>query len=387
MTTASGDRLRIVVSGMIAAVPHHGGATWAVLQYLLGFARLGHEVTFAEELDPSALDEGHSESVSYMRAVAARFGLAERWALLGGGTRDTAGLGYDELRAIARGTDVLVNISGSLTDEELLAPIPVRVYLDLDPAFNQLWDASGIDMRFGPHTHFATVGQAIGTPHCPVPTSGRDWIPTLPPVVLEHWPRADRMEGPGAGAFTTVGNWRGYGSVEHEGVHYGQKAHSMRPLMEIPGRTDAVLRPALDVHPGESRDLEALDRNGWHLLDPGAVARDPDSYRAFVAGSLAEFGVAKSGYVLSRCGWFSDRSACYLASGRPVLAQDTGFGRWLPAGEGLLAFSGVDDAVAGIEAICSDYERHSAAARRLAEEHLDSDTVLARLLERVGGAT
>ena len=387
MTSTPGERLRIVVSGMIAAVPHHGGATWAVLQYLLGFARLGHEVTFVEELDPSLLDGGRTESVTYMRAVAARFGLAERWALLGAGTRETTGLGYDDLRALARGTDVLVNISGSLTDEELLASIPVRVYLDLDPAFNQLWDASGIDMRFGPHTHFVTVGQAIGTTECPVPTCGREWIPTVPPVVLEHWPRAHEMEGPGAGAFTTVGNWRGYGSVEHDGEHYGQKAHSMRPLMEIPTRTDAVLRPALDVHPDETPDLEALARNGWELLDPGAVAHDPDSYRSFVAGSLAEFGVAKSGYVLSRCGWFSDRSACYLASGRPVLAQDTGFGRWLPAGEGLLAFSGVDDAVAGIEAIRSGYERHSAAARRLAEDHLDSDVVLTRLLERVGRMT
>jgi hypothetical protein len=183
-----------------------------------------------------------------------------------------------------------------------------------------------------------------------------------------------------------VGNWRGYGSVEHEGQHYGQKAHSMRALMSIPTRTDAILRLALDVHPEETPDLEALDRNGWQLLDPAAVAHDPDPYRRFVAGSLAEFGVAKSGYVLSRCGWFSDRSACYLASGRPVLAQDTSFPRFLPTGEGLLAFTGVDDAVAGIEEIRSDYERHAAAARALAEAHLDSDLVLARLLERVGGA-
>jgi len=385
MTGTTSERSHIVVSGMIAAVPHHGGATWAVLQYLLGFARLGHAVTFVEELDPSGLDPGRAGSVDYMRAVAERFGLGERWALLGAGSRETAGLGYEDVRRIAHGADVLVNISGSLTDEELLDPIPVRVYLDLDPAFNQLWQASGIDMRFGPHTHFVTVGQAIGTPECTVPTCGHEWIPTVPPVVLEHWPRADRMEGPGAGAFTTVGNWRGYGSVEHQGEHYGQKAHSMRTLMEIPARTDAVLRPALDIHPDETPDLEALERNGWELLDPRTVAHDPDSYREFVAGSLAEFGVAKSGYVLSRCGWFSDRSACYLASGRPVLAQDTGFGRWLPAGEGLLAFSGTDDAVAGIEAVRSDYDRHSAAARRLAEEHLDSDTVLARLLARIGG--
>jgi hypothetical protein len=366
-------------------VPLLGGATWAVLQYLLGFARLGHEVTFMEELKPTEAPLERSPGARYMRDVAVRFGLAGRWALLEAGTRDTAGLPYERLRAAAREADLLINISGILAEEELTGSVPVRVYLDLDPAFNQLWHASGIDMRFGGHTHFATVGQAIGTPECPVPSCGLDWIPTLPPVVLEHWPRRHEDRGPGAGAFTTVGNWRGYGSVEHQGQHYGQKAHSMRELMSIPTRTDAILRPALDVHPGETPDLEALDRNGWQLLDPTTVAHDPDSYRDFVGGSMAELGVAKSGYVLSRCGWFSDRSACYLASGRPVLAQDTAFPRFLPTGEGLLSFTGTDDAVAGIEEIRSGYARHANAARALAEAHLDSDVVLTRLLERVGG--
>src|SRR5688572_12383700 len=383
MTPAPGERLRILVSGMIGAVPNHGGATWAVLQYLLGFARLGHEVTFVEEVKQGATAVDASPGAAYMRDVARRFDLDGHWALLAAGTRATAGLGHEQLRAAARGADVLFNISGILTDEDLVSPVPVRVYVDLDPAFNQLWHASGIDMRFDGHTHFVTVGQAIGSPDCPVPTSGIDWIPTVPPVVLEHWPRAHEGEGAGAGAFTTVGNWRGYGSVEHDGQHYGQKAHSMRELMSIPTRTDAILRPALDVHPGETPDLEALDRNGWQLLDPAAVAHDPDSYRGFVAGSLAEFGVAKSGYVLSRCGWFSDRSACYLASGRPVLAQDTAFPRFLPTGEGLLAFTGVDDAVAGIEEIRGAYELHADAARALAETHLDSDRVLTHLLDRV----
>jgi hypothetical protein len=386
MSASGNEPLRILVSGMIAAVPHHGGATWAVLQYLLGFARLGHEVTFVEQLEPVGGALEPSPGAAYVRDVAQRFGLEHRWALLRAGTRETAGLPYERVREAARDADLLINISGILTDEDLTTSVPVRVYLDLDPAFNQLWHASGIDMRFGGHTHFVTVGQAIGSPECPVPTSGLDWIGTVPPVVLEHWPHVRDGAGPGAGAFTTVGNWRGYGSVEHEGQHYGQKAHSMRALMSIPTRTDAILRPALDVHPGETPDLEALDRNGWQLLDPAAVAHDPDSYRGFVAGSLAEFGVAKSGYVLSRCGWFSDRSACYLASGRPVLAQDTSFPRFLPTGDGLLAFAGVDDAIAGIEEIRSDYERHAAAARALAEAHLDSDRVLTRLLDRVGGS-
>jgi hypothetical protein len=386
MSAARTERLHILVSGMIAAVPHHGGATWAVLQYLLGFARLGHHVTFVEQLEAGGAELDRSSSAAYMRDVAERFGLEGRWALLRAGTRETTGLSYERMRAAARDADLLINISGILTDEDLTTSVPARVYLDLDPAFNQLWHASGIDMRFGGHTHFVTVGQAIGSPDCPVPTSGLDWIGTVPPVVLEHWPPTRDGNGAGAGAFTTVGNWRGYGSVEHEGLHYGQKVHSMRELMSIPTRTDAVLRPALDVHPGETPDLEALARNGWQLLDPATVAADPDSYRAFVSGSLAEFGVAKSGYVLSRCGWFSDRSACYLAAGRPVLAQDTAFPRYLPTGDGLLAFTGEDDAVAGIEEIRSGYDRHAGAARALAEEHLDSDTVLTRLLDRLGGS-
>jgi hypothetical protein len=375
--------LRIVVSGMIAAVPFHGGATWAVLQYLLGFRALGHRVTFLEQIDgdalrPSGCRVEESVNASYMRSVAERFGIADDWALLVGGTRDTAGLPYGALRDAARGADVLVNISGILTDDTLMSSARTKVYLDLDPAFNQLWHAQGIDMHFAGHDRFVTVGQAIGSAGCTVPTSGIDWIPTVPPVVLEHWP----VTG-GGEHFTTIGNWRGYGSVEHDGVMYGQKAHSMRELMTVAAHTDASFLLALDVHPGETPDIEALDRNGWRIVDPAAVAADPDSYRAFIAGSLAEFGVAKSGYVLSRCGWFSDRSACYLASGKPVLAQDTGFARFLPTGEGLLSFTAIEDALAGIEAIRGDLPRHARAARELAREHLDSGRVLSRLLERL----
>ena len=351
----TGDRSSILVSGMIAAVPHHGGATWAVLQYLLGFRNLGHDVLFIEEVDPGSL---RPASRDYMDSVAARFDLQDRWALLEKDTTQTAGLAYDALRALTRDSDVLINISGILTDENLMAAARTKVYLDLDPAFNQLWHAQGIDMHFGGHDRFVTVGQAIGTPDCTVPVSGIDWIPTVPPVELSHWPVVT-----GGDRFTTIGNWRGYGSVEHEGVKYGQKAHSMRDLMSLASRTDAPFELALDIHPDETPDLEALDRNGWQLVAPAKVAADPDSYREFIAGSQAELGIAKSGYVLSRCGWFSDRSACYLASGKPVVAQDTAFGRFLPTGTGLLSFASEDDALAGVEDVRGDYARHAQAAR------------------------
>ena len=382
-------RLTILLSGMVAADPHQGGATWAVLQYLLGLRRLGHDAYLVEPVRPSSLRPagaalGATDNAAYFRGVVSEFGLERSAALLLEGTRETVGLGYDELLAVARRADALLNVSGMLTDEALIGRVPVRVYLDLDPAFVQLWHAAeGIDMRFAGHTHFVTVGQAIGRPGCDVPTCGREWIPTLPPVVLDHWPAADRVTHDG---LTTVANWRGYGSVEYRGVFHGQKAHSFREVIDLPTRTRERFLPALAIHPGEARDLAALAANGWRLLDPAVVAGTPDEYMRFVQGSKAEFGVAKSGYVVSNCGWFSDRSACYLASGRPVVAQETGFSRILPTGAGLFSFRTADDALAAVDALNADYPRHARAARAIAQEFFDSDKVLSRLLRAVGVA-
>ena len=201
--------------------------------------------------------------------------------------------------------------------------------------------------------------------------------------MLERWPRAGEVT---RDALTTIANWRGYGSVEHDGVHYGQKAHSLRLFMNLPQHTRERFVLALAIHPDEQKDLELLDRGGWELVGADSEAGTPQQYQRFIQGSKAEFGISKSGYVLSRCGWFSDRSACYLASGRPVIAQETGFSRFLPTGEGLFAFSRGEDVLAAIERIQGDYEGQARAARELAERELDSDRVLTRLLERLGAA-
>ena len=282
----------------------------------------------------------------------------------------------------AKSADLLLNVSGMLRDDLLIASIPVRAYLDLDPGFNQVWAETGEDAVLDGHTHFVTVGQAIGSAECPVPTCGRRWIPTLPPVVLSHWPRADAP--PDRDAFTTVGHWRSYGPIDYEGVRYGQRVHSFRRLLQLPKLAGSRFQVALGIHPDEQRDLEALRANGWELVDPVRAACTPDRYAEFIRASKAEIGIAKSGYVASRCGWFSDRSACYLASGRPVVAQETGFARFLPTGEGLLAFESLEDAVACVEEVERDYPRHSSAARAIAEQHLDSDRVLSSLIERLG---
>jgi hypothetical protein len=380
------DQLRVLVSGMIAAIPHQGGATWAVLQYLLGLRKLGHEVLFVEQcsesdLLPSGAALEHSENAAYFSQVMAEHGLAARSALVVEGSEETVGVPCARLSELSDQADALLNISGTLTDERLNSGIPVRAYLDLDPAFNQLWQESGIDMRFSGHTHFVTVGQAIGDSECPVPTCGVSWIPSVPPVVLEHWPKTEEIA---TDALTTVGNWRAYGSIEYDGVSYGQKAHSLREFITLPTRTDARFVLALTIHADEKKDLDALRKNRWELVEADRVAGTPADYRKFIAGSRAELGIAKSGYVLSRSGWFSDRSACYLASGRPVIAQETGFSRFLPTGDGLFAFETEDDVLAAIGELKRDYGRHARAARTLAEERFDSDRVLGRLLERLG---
>jgi hypothetical protein len=370
---------------MIAGTPHLGGAAWAVIQYLLGFDRLGHEVLFVEQCEESSIQPDGasfvgSENASYFRQVMTDLSLEGASALVKVGSEQTVGVPYPHLRELAAGADVLVNISGSLTDERLIGDIPVRIYLDLDPAFTQVWHAQGIDMHFGGHTHFVTVGQAIGSPDCPVPTCGLSWIPIVPPVALSHWPLASEVT---YNAFTTVGNWRGYGSVEHNGVHYGQRAHSLREFMSLPTLTDARFLLALAIHREEKKDIEALTEAGWGMLDPAQVAGTPAQYHEFIQGSRAEFAVAKSGYVASRSGWFSDRSTCYLASGRPILVQETGFSRFLPVGEGLFAFNTVDDVLAAIDELNHRYAHHARAARSFAEEYLDSDKVLTELLQEV----
>lgn len=375
-----GGRLKILLAGMLAGVPGQGGASWATLQYLEGLIDLGHEVLLVEQVPAGALAQ-EGAVTRYFRALPLR---ERSVALLERGSEATLGLPLAKVESFASQADLLLNLSGTLRLDRLLQPIEVRAFVDLDPCFNQLWHEQGHDLGLDLHTHFVTVGAVPGTHGSLVPRCGRDWIATLPPISLAHWPRS--RETPAYDAFTSVGHWRSYGPVEHEGVRYGQRAHSMRSLIDLPSLSGARFQLALGIHPDESRDIDALAAGGWELLDPVHVAGTPARYRDFVRGSKAELCVAKSGYVASRSGWFSDRSACYLASGRPVLAQDTGFGKRLPTGEGLLCFQTTAQAVEGVAEIEAHPRRHASAARALAEEHLDARRVLSALLERLGSS-
>lgn len=383
------SRLRILFSGMVADVPWQGGATWVVLNHLLGLRALGHEVLLVEpttgaSLPPEGVALQDSDNARYFRSVMDRYGLTDAAALYRPDTRECVGVPLDEVVRFARGADLLINVAGMLRDEDLLGPVPVRAYLDLDPGFTQLWALQGIDMHLDGHTHFVTVGPHIGREDCPVPTLGRSWIGTVQPVSLDLWPASD---GVADGAFTTVAHWRSYGTIWHDGVQYGQKVHALRPLLALPGHVDERLRPALSIHADERDDLAALDEHGWSYVDPSEVAATPEAYQAFLRGSKAELAVAKSGYIEGRTGWFSDRSVCYLASGRPVVAHDTGFPSYLPTGEGLLAFRDLPGAAEAIAAVADDYTRHTGAARAIAEEHFGARAVLGRLLDALGAVT
>ncbi len=333
---------------------------------MLGFRQLGLESFFVEEIEQAS-----DEAIGYFAEVVERFGLTGSAALVGADGEPVHG-------ELPESADLLVNVSGNLRHERLLGLAGRRAYVDIDPGFTQIWHKQGAISLEG-HDVYFTIGENIGRPECPIPTGGIDWRPTRPPVVLSDWPVAANGA---TDRFTTVASWRGgYGALEFEGAHYGAKVHEFRKFVELPGRAPGTFELALDIHPDEKDDLALLRENGWDLVDPQEVARDPVTFRGYVQGSGAEFSVAQGIYVETGSGWFSDRTVRYLASGKPALVQDTGFTRTIPAGEGLLAFRTIEDAAEGAREITADYERHSRAARSLAEEEFDSNRVLGRLLE------
>ncbi len=370
----------VVICGALAQKPGHAGHTWQFLQYLLGFRRLGWEVLFVDRLSGDV--RRRDARVAYLESVLAAAGLEDAWTLaLDDGTH--VGRGREEVLEYARRSDLLLNIMGFCTDEALLAAAPLRVFLDTDPGFGQMWRELGLADVFAGHDAHVTIGERIGASDCTIPTCGLPWITTCQPVVLDEWPAAAAESD--CDRFTTVGSWRGaYGPVDYGGHRYGLRVHEFRRFSALPRVTGARFELALDIHASEVADIERLRAGGWHLVDPATVASTPRAYRSYLARSGAELMVAKGMYVDTRSGWFSERSICYLASGRPVLAQDTGIADLYPLGEGLLAFRSLDEAAAGVEELRAHPERHRKAARALAEEYFDSDRVLTRLVDRIG---
>jgi hypothetical protein len=386
------ERLRILVAGGAGAMPF-AGVAWQVMQYLEGFRRLGHDVFYLEDTerwpyDPIAetVSDDAGPAVDYVAALMHRCQLGDAWAYRDVAANGTLhGASEQELTRRLADADVLVNISGVMVLREEHLRVPVRVYVETDPVLAQIEVAQGREFTIdflAAHTHHLTYGENFGAADCSVPIERFQYLPTRPPVVLEWW------ESPAGGlenrAFTTVANWR---QTSKDIVWNGRKltwSKDVQFMRFLPLAARAGVPIELALASDDEEVLKLLRDAGWRVRPAGPLSKDIDAYRDYVRASAGEFSVAKEQYALLRSGWFSDRTACYLAAGRPAIVQDTGFGCALPTGEGLFGFTTIDDAVAAFEAIRSDYCHHARAARELAEDYLRAETVLGKLLADVG---
>ena len=387
-------RSRVIVAGYFVRFPI-GGYVWQALHYLLGFARLGCEVLFYEDsayyplaFDPQSGSSGedYAFGVERLDEVLGEFGLRGRWVFWDVRRNEFHGLSREETHRRFADADVLVNLAGVNRLGEWRLP-SARIYLDIDPAFTQIRLENGdVQLRelLAEHNLFFTFGENVGTPRSPLPTGGFEWRPSRPPVVCDLW---DGVPPPVSreAAFTTIGKWDTVDrDLEFCGVRYHwRKSLAWRKFLDLPMQTGETLELAMDVEQ-IPEDLEAVTARGWVVRSPLAISADPFAYRRYVQDSKGEFSAAKDMNVRLRSGWFSDRSACYLAAGRPVVVEDTGFGDVLQTGRGLFAVRGLEDAVEAFSAIRADYAAHATAARAIAREAFEATRVLPPLLDAAG---
>lgn len=369
--------MKILLAGIIARYPF-GGVTWCSLMYLLGLRALGHEVFYVEDTgeciyDPvaNAIAKDPGYGTRYIHAALEPFGLAERWTFVNwDGTYH--GQSRERLRAFCAGADLYVNLSGgSWFWRDEYAGIPRSVFVDTDPVFTQLSLATGEASYVAFFRRFSrlfTFGANIGTPACAVPTSGFTWHPTWQPVTLDQWATPDELPGD---RFTTVMTWKTQSFTDVD----GNKDLEFVKFLDVARRSPQPIELAVN---GPQAFLNA---HGWRTVDGMGVSRHLWDYRDYLQRSKGEFAVAKHAYVAHRSGWFSDRTECYLAAGRPAVVQDTGWSAHVPHGEGLLPFSTPDEAVAGLDAVAGDYARHRRRAREIAGDVFDAAKVLPPFLE------
>lgn len=387
--------LRIVVTGMVGLFPV-GGVAWDYLQYVIGLMRLGHDVYYHEDtwswpyhpLEKRYTSDG-SYSAKYLGNFFSRYApeLCDRWHYLhlheiSFGMERSA---FDE---VARTADLFLNVSGTCFIPDHLSPQCVKVFLDTDPGYNQImlserfawsenverWCASVMD-----HNRHFTYAENIHGADCTIPKLGFKWQTTRMPVVIGLWEPVARMQLPEMAPWTTVMTWDDFkGRLIYRGREYKSKGAEFEKLITLPQRVEVPIKVALG---GLNAPLERLASKGWQIVDGPGVTLTPSQYQEFIAESRGEISVAKHVYVAMRSGWFSCRSACYLAAGRPVIVQDTGFATIIPIGEGILPFKTMEEALAAIREVEDNYGRHARGARTIAEEHFGSDKVLTRLID------
>jgi hypothetical protein len=383
----------IVVSSVIANKPFNGGNARMVLNWLQGLQRLGADVFFIEQIRSRDCVDANGAPVSVSGSVNRAYFdhvLGAAAATAGSALIEVAGDTLEgarvhgatpaELLDLASDADLLINISGHLSIEALKNRFRRKVYVDLDPGYTQLWHAEGSGAaRLENHDVYFTVGQRIGAPGCTVPTGGLAWRAIRQPIVLDGCSVTSSSVSDG---FTTIASWRGaYAPMAVDGVTFGSKAHEFRKIVNLPRLSPYSFQIALDIHPADVKDLNALRGSGWGVVDAVDATATPEDYCSYIERSAAECSAAQGMYTQTRSGWFSDRTARYLASGKPVLIQDTGFVTPAHTGEGVIVFKTPDEAVQGAECIARDYRGHSEAARFIAERDFDSNRQLGQLLD------
>jgi hypothetical protein len=379
----------VIIAGSLAQQPGRGGHTWVFLQYILGFKKLGWDVVFVDHLLPEMCVSAAAERCSFEKSVNLEyfmrtmdeFDLNDSHALLYDNGERVVGMSKPALIRKVAESSLLINVMGFLRDEEILASASRIAFLDIDPGFAQMWQELGLCRIFEGHDCYVTIGENIGQGHCTIPTCGLKWITSRQPVQLDYWkPVSDSASR----SFTSIASWRGdFGPIEFHGKTYGLRVHEFRKIVTLPRLTDERFDIALDIHPADDGDKHLLAQNGWNVIEPRAVSGNPRRYQDFIEQSGAEFMIAKNMYVATRSGWFSDRSCCYLASGKPVLSQDTDLKALYPVNKGLLTFTSLDEALSGVQEISRNYVAHSRAARDIAVEYFDSNKVLQQLVDKV----
>lgn len=382
---AATQKLRIIALGYIVRGPM-GGLTWHHLQYLVGLKRLGHDVYFLEDSgdspyccyhpDTNAVDEDPSYGIRYIQRIFDRVDLGDRWAYYDAHTTKWLGPLAGNIEDIVSTADVLLNISCVNPVRPWLERIPVRAFIDTDPVFTQIKNLTDPEHRTfaNKHTCFFSYAENIGGKDCTVPDDGLHWRPTRQPIVLSLWqtgynrPRAH---------WTTVMQWDSYKALDYDGVTYGMKSAVFDQFVNLPSATGDSFELALG---SASAPKERLEKAGWRLVNPLVVALLPGDYQGYLSNSKGEWSVAKHGYVVTNSGWFSERSAAYLASGKPVVVQETGFSRVFSTGRGILSFHSMDEAVERIREANMDFRDHCRYAREVADEYFNSDKVLHHLL-------
>lgn len=381
------SQLSILVLGYIVRGPL-GGMAWHHMQYVLGLHQMGHSVYYLEDsgdekyccYDPSTgiCNEDPTYGIRFIEDLFSAFQLQDRWTYYDKHLDQWHGHLSQPIRRRPEKFDMLINLSCSNPIRNWLADIPLKVLVDTDPAFTQIRNIvdPGRKALSQQHDCFFTFGENYGLPDCNIPDDGFPWKPTRQPVVLDVWPNTPASI---MGKFTTVMQWDSYPARKFNGQYFAQKSESFLKFIDLPMKTSEVFEIAMGSETAPRQRLRDL---GWIIRNPSEIVSDPWAYRKYVQQSKGEFSVSKQGYVVSNSGWFSERSSSYLASGRPVIVQETGFSNWMKTGTGVFPFTQTEDILEALDCIAGNYEAQCLAAQETARKYFEAGTVLSALIER-----